>query len=237
MFDKDDLRNNHSIICGNARSAANACGRDPGEIKVIAVSKTQPGEVIEKAIEAGIGVFGENYVQELCDKYDYLESKGITMPEWHFIGHLQTNKVKYIAGFIDMIHSVDSVKLAAVISGQAAKHGRIIDILLQVNTSGEESKFGCEPEELTALAKEVMLLEYARVKGLMTIGSFSGDEEIVRSEFIMLRNLLGDVNSKLGLDLKHLSMGMSGDYELAISEGATMVRVGTSIFGPRIYKK
>lgn len=237
MFNTDDLRSNYDLIKSDAGKAAIGIGRNPEEVKVLAVSKTQPGEVIEMAIKAGIGIFGENYVQELCDKYDYLELKEIPQPEWHFIGHLQTNKVKYIANFIDMIHSVDSYKLAVVISEQAKKFNRNIDILLQVNTSAEESKFGCEPLELISLAKDVIELENVNLLGLMTIGSFSNDETIVRREFVMLRNLLDKTNTEFGLNLGQLSMGMSSDYQLAIREGATMVRVGTSIFGPRIYRK
>lgn len=236
MFDTDDLKINYTAILENAAATAAESNRNPGDIRIIAVSKTQPGEIIEMAINAGIVVFGENYVQELCDKHDYLESKGIAQPKWHFIGHLQSNKVKYIAGFIDMIHSVDSLKLAAVIDEQAKKNNRVIDILIQVNTSGEESKFGCEPAELPPLLKEALILENICIRGLMTIGSFSNDEEVVRKEFVMLKSLLAEVNNELGLGLNHLSMGMSGDYELAIREGATMVRVGTSIFGPRMYK-
>jgi PLP dependent protein len=237
MFDTDDLRNNFILINEAARNTALEYDKNPDEIKLIAVSKTQPGKVIEMAIKSGIAIFGENYVQELCDKYDYLESKGIPQPKWHFIGHLQSNKVKYIANLIDMIHSVDSYKLAVVISEQAKRYNRKIDILLQVNTSAEESKFGCEPTELISLAKDVIELENINLLGLMTIGSFSNDEAIVRQEFVMLRNLLDKTNNELGLNMSQLSMGMSSDYQLAIKEGATMVRVGTSIFGPRIYRK
>ncbi len=237
MFSTEDIRYNYGVVREQAGKAAADCGRKPEEVTVIAVSKTQPGEVIEQALEAGIRVFGENYVQELTEKHAYLDGKQTGQPEWHFIGHLQSNKVKYIAPFITMIHSVDSIKLAEVISEQAKRHGRIIDILLQVNTSGEESKFGCEPEELPSLAEAALKMDGVRVLGLMTIGSFSNDEEVVRREFVMLRGLLKDVNNSLGTNLSHLSMGMSGDYELAVTEGATMVRVGTSIFGARIYRK
>ncbi len=233
----ETLRKNWIEIKENVNRKAAECGREPSEITVVAVSKTHPVEMIINGMEAGIDVFGENYAQELRDKHKYLLENDLKQPRWHYIGHLQTNKVKYLAPFVEMIHSVDSVKLAEAVSKQAERFGREIAILLQVNTSGEESKSGCRPEEIIAIAKEVIEIPHLNVQGLMTIGSFSPDESIVRGEFKMLSRLLGEVNRELGLNLKHLSMGMSGDYLLAVEEGATFVRVGTNIFGERDYSK
>ncbi len=211
-----------------------SCGRRPEEIKVIAVSKTHDTEKIEVAFKAGVEFFGENYVQELVSKYEYFANRGLK-PKWHFIGHLQTNKVKYIVPFIDMIHTVDSIRLANEIEKRAENYNKIIDVLIQVNTSGEESKSGCEPYETEELVKYCLSLKHLKVKGLMTIGTFSEDEIIIRSEFQLLRNLLYETNKNLSLNLTELSMGMTHDYEIAIEEGATYLRIGTAIFGQRIY--
>ncbi|MGA2297237.1 MAG: YggS family pyridoxal phosphate-dependent enzyme [FCB group bacterium] len=213
------------------------CGRQPTDINIIAVSKTYPVDLILEGIDAGIRLFGENYVQELKDKHDFLNSKQILQPEWHFIGHLQRNKVKYIAPFISMIHSVDTFQLAQEISEEALKNERIIDILLQANTSGEESKFGCEPDKIFNLYESIMPFKNINVKGLMTIGSFTNDKELILREFRLLRSLKDKINVKFGIKLEHLSMGMTGDFELAITEGATYVRIGTAIFGERNYKQ
>jgi hypothetical protein len=180
--------------------------------------------------------FGENYVTELREKYEQLNAIGVVVPEWHFIGHLQSNKVKYIAEFITMIHSVDSLKLAEEIDKRAQQHGRVIDVLIQINTSGEDSKSGIEPEDATELTEQILNLKNLKLKGLMTIGTFTDDESLQRQEFTLLRNTLNSVNEKLGTDLNELSMGMTGDYPVAISEGATMVRIGTAIFGERHYE-
>lgn len=228
------IRKNWHEIKKNVLNKALSCGRRPEEIKVIAVSKTHRPEKIEAALNAGIELFGENYVQELTAKYEYLSNKGLK-PKWHFIGHLQTNKVKYIVPFIDVIHTVDSIKLANEIEKWADKNNRIIDILVQVNTSGEDSKYGCEPEETEVLVKSILLLKHMRIKGLMTIGTFSDDETVIRSEFQLLRNLMLEINKNLSIELTELSMGMTHDYEIAIEEGATYLRIGTAIFGARIY--
>lgn len=231
------LRENWQIVKNKAEKAALSCNRLPDEIKIIAVSKTKPVEMVYAAIEAGINVFGENYAQELHSKYLDFEEKKHIQPEWHFIGTLQRNNVKYIAPFVTMIHSVDSAKLAMEIDKRAAENNRIIDCLLQVNTSAEYSKSGEDPEEILYLAKEVLRHNNINVKGLMTIGSFTECEETIRKEFTILRDCLNLVNKELGLNLKELSMGMTHDYDIAIDEGATMVRVGTAIFGNRIYSE
>lgn len=231
----DEIKNNWLNVLNNVRNAAHKNQRDPNSIKIVAVSKSHPPEIIELAIKAGINSLGENYAQELKDKHQYLLDSGIKIPEWHFIGHLQSNKVKYIAPFVSMIHSVDSQSLAEEISKQAEKNNRVIDILLQVNTSGEYSKFGCEPEKVIDFFDSVARIKNLNVLGLMTIGTFSDNENIIRAEFKLLRELKDSINKTKGVNLLHLSMGMSHDYEIAIEEGATIARIGTAIFGERIY--
>ncbi len=204
------------------------------KIRVVAVTKSQPVDSIVKAVEAGILDIGENYVQELKSKREEFLLTGLPEPRWHFIGHLQTNKVKYIVPFVHLIHSVDSVHLADEIDKQAKKVNRQIDILIQVNTSGERSKFGCRPEELLPIVEQISMLQNINIIGLMTIGSFSDDEKIIRSEFKLLRKLFEQVRQKFpNLPIRELSMGMTNDYLIAIEEGATIVRIGTAIFGPR----
>jgi len=236
MITVEDIRANWQEVTEKANNAALKAGRKPGDIQIIAVSKTHPKEVIINALKAGIKVFGENYAQELRDKHkDIPEVAGIK-PEWHFIGHLQRNKVKYIAPFVKYIHTVDTAKLAHEISKYAQKSNRVIECLLQVNTSGEITKSGCEPGELFQLIDDVIEIANVKITGLMTIGSFSENEKIVRGEFTMLRELFEKAKEKYPeLGFKHLSMGMSHDYPWAIEEGATFVRVGTAIFGQRKY--
>lgn len=202
---------------------------------LIPVSKTHPIDIIKIAIKNGINVFGESYAQELKQKHETLEQDNIQQPIWHFIGHLQRNKVKYIAPFVNMIHTVDSLKLANEINKQALKNNRTIDILLQVNTSGEENKFGVDPSNLFDLARNVLELKNLNLKGLMTITGLDSSNEERINEFKLLGNLKKQLESELEILLPELSMGMSGDYEEAIKQGSTMVRVGTSIFGKRNY--
>lgn len=231
----EELKARYERIYEKALKAAQKAYRDIDSLKIIAVSKTQSADYLADAVSAGIKYFGENYVNELKDKQEILENAGIVVPEWHFIGHLQSNKVKYIAGFVTMIHSVDSEKLADEINKRAAQHNRKISVLIQINTSGEESKSGIEPEDAPELAKRLMTMENIELRGLMTIGTFTDDETIQRCEFSLLRNTLEKVNTECGLHLTELSMGMTGDFEVAINEGATMVRIGTAIFGERNY--
>ncbi len=206
------------------------------DIKIVAVSKTHPVEAILNAIDSGIQHIGENYVQEMKSKFEQINQMGISQPNWHFIGHLQTNKIKYIAPFIYLIHSVDSIHLGQEIDKQAQKNNRRIDVLVQVNTSGELSKFGCEPEEALKIIEELKNLTHLSIKGLMTIGSFSDDEKIIRKEFQKLRCLLEEAQKAFPeLKLKELSMGMTNDYLIAVEEGATILRIGTAIFGERHY--
>ena len=207
-------------------------GRNDG-VTLIAVSKTKPAQMIREAYDAGQRDFGENRVQEIVDKYPELP-KDI---RWHLIGHLQTNKVKYIIDKVAMIHSVDSLRLAEEISRQAVKAGTCMDILIEVNVAEEESKFGVSVNDAPALVKEISSLPGLRIRGLMTVAPFVSDPEENRAVFSTLRQLSVDIDSK-NIDnvvMDCLSMGMSGDYEVAIEEGATFVRVGTSIFGDRQY--
>ncbi len=235
MITIQELEERREEIYNKVSDAIKNSGRADNSIKVIAVSKTHPVDYIVNAIKAGITIFGENYAQEMKDKHSELEIANIVQPEWHFIGHLQNNKVKYIAPFVDYIHSVDSVKLAEEINKNAIKNNRKINLLIQLNTSGELSKSGCEPEDTIEIAESILNLDALNLKGLMTIGSFTDDEVQQRKEFTILRNSLQTVNSNLGLELTELSMGMSHDYITAIEEGATMVRIGTAFFGNRIY--
>ncbi|MBD1206793.1 MAG: YggS family pyridoxal phosphate-dependent enzyme [Ignavibacteria bacterium] len=228
-----DLRTRYQAILGSAHEAAIAAGRLPDTVRVLAVSKTQPIETIHAALEAEITAFGENYAQEFKDKASRLTSDAL-IAEWHFIGHLQTNKVKMIAPYVSCIHSVDSARLAQEISKAASALGRTIDVLLQVNTSGEESKSGCEPHEIYALAEAALKEPNIRVRGLMTIAAFSDDAEFVRPMFRLLRSLRDELRTRFPeASFDELSMGMSGDYAAAIQEGSTMIRVGTAIFGER----
>lgn len=235
-LEKKFIREHFDEVYYKAEKAAIKAGRNINDIKIIAVSKTQPAKVLEAAAEAGLKYFGENYVQELTDKYDILSNRGLNNIEWHFIGHLQTNKVRFLSHFIDYIHSVDSYKLAEEISKRAGYAEKTNNILVQINTSNELSKSGCDPEDAPALINDILKLPNINVKGLMTIGTFTDDEKLQRTEFSLLRKTLNEVNEELGTDFKELSMGMTGDYEIAIDEGATMVRIGTAIFGSRIYK-
>ncbi len=205
-------------------------------VTLVAVSKTKPAEDIMAAYEAGHRDFGENKIQELRDKYPVLP-KDI---RWHMIGHLQTNKVKYIAPWIHLIHGVDSLKALKEINKQAVKNDRIIPCLLQMHIAEEETKFGLSEDELYAILEADELPGYKNIEiaGLMGIATYTDDEDQIRKEFRDLRNLFDKVKKEFELPnvkMKELSMGMSGDYRIAIEEGSTMIRVGSKIFGPRIY--
>ena len=218
----------------NILEACRRSGRDRGEVTLIAVSKTKPVSDIREAMAAGCTVYGENKVQELKDK-----TAEITEPlHWHMIGHLQVNKVKYLPGRVDLIHSVDNDKLAAEIEKQAAKHDLIMDILCEVNMAHEDTKFGLTPEETPDFVKRTLALPHLRIRGLMTIAPYTEDAETNRPYFKGLKELMGQINETLPPDrqMDILSMGMTGDYQVAIEEGATMVRVGTGIFGERNYE-
>ncbi len=234
-YSKDTLQKRYQYILESIENKKAKLGITR-EIKVVAVSKTHPVEAIINAIEIGILDIGENYVQEMKSKFEQINSLCKSQPLWHFIGHLQTNKVKYIAPFVHLIHSLDSLNLATEVEKQARKYNRVLDVLIQVNTSGELSKFGCKPEETLQLISNVSQFPHIRILGLMTIGSFSTDEVIIRREFQTLRKLLEEAQRAFPkLHLKELSMGMTNDYLIAIEEGATILRIGTAIFGERHY--
>lgn len=210
----------------------------PNSVTLVAISKTHPAEVVMKAYHAGQRVFGENKVQEMVSKFEIMP-KDI---EWHLVGHLQTNKVKYIAPFVSLIHSVDGIKLLKEINKGAVKNNRTIDCLLQMYIAEEETKFGLSPEELEELlgSEELNSLTNIRIIGLMGMSTFTNNMDQVRKEFRNLANIFKKVQQKYSTKLPSfttLSMGMSGDYAIAVEEGSTMIRVGSSIFGERNYDK
>lgn len=217
----------------NIRDACLAAGRDPGEVTLIAVSKTKPTELLQEAYDAGARDFGENKVQEIMDKYPQLPAD----IRWHMIGHLQRNKVKYIVDKAAMIHSVDSFRLAQTIEQEAVKHEVQVPILLEVNVAEEESKFGLKMDEVFPLIERIAEFPHIKVCGLMTIAPFVENAEENRMFFRQLKKLSVDIEAKNinNVSMSVLSMGMTGDYQVAVQEGATMVRVGTGIFGERNY--
>jgi pyridoxal phosphate enzyme (YggS family) len=207
-------------------------GRDPKEITVVAVAKTFRAENIREAVRAGVEDIGENYIQELVGKRELRVGEPV---RWHFVGHLQRNKVKYIAPWIHMVHAVDSVALGREIDKRATAAGRAIDILLEVNTTGEDSKFGVSPESFGELIEGMDGLQHIRIAGLMTIGPLLPDPEGSRPMFRRLRHLKEEAarRPQHNVEMHHLSMGMTGDLEVALEEGATILRVGTAVFGSR----
>lgn len=229
------LKENLAMVEENIKKACEKSGRNREEVTLIAVSKTKPVEMLHEIYDEGIRTFGENKVQELCDKIDH-------MPEdinWHMIGHLQRNKVKYIIDRVALIHSVDTYRLAEEINIQAKKKNRIVPILVEVNIANEETKFGTSAEDAMLLVEEISQLENIAIKGLMTIAPNVSDPEENRLYFRKIKQLSVDIDRKNidNVSMEILSMGMTGDYMVAIEEGATMVRVGTGIFGERNYNK
>lgn len=217
----------------NIQQACDKVSRSREDVTLIAVSKTKPISVLQEAYNLGVRVFGENKVQELTEKYEALP-KDI---HWHMIGHLQTNKVKYIVGKTALIHSVDSLHLAKEIEKQATKNNVIVPILIEVNIAEEESKFGIHKEETIALVRELAQMEHVHIRGLMTIAPYVENPEDNRPYFRAIRQLSVDIKQENidNVNMDVLSMGMTGDYMVAIEEGATIVRVGTGIFGERQY--
>ena len=227
------VRENLETVEANIRKACANAGRSRDEVTLIAVSKTKPVSMLMEAYDSGIRIFGENKVQEMCDKYEQMP-KDI---QWHMIGHLQRNKVKYIIDKAAIIHSVDSLRLAETIQEEAAKHQVVMPILVEVNVAMEETKFGTSLAEAMELVEQISHFPNIRIEGLMTIAPFVEDPEENRKYFRALKKLAVDINNK-NIDNVHvriLSMGMTNDYMVAIEEGATMVRVGTGIFGERNY--
>jgi pyridoxal phosphate enzyme (YggS family) len=222
------IKDNIKRIQEEIFEAALSCGRKPEEITLCAVTKTVDALKAQEVLDAGVGVLGENRVQALLEKYEVLKDR----PEWHLIGHLQTNKVKYIADKVSLIHSVESVKLAEEIDKKAKGCGKVQDILVEVNVSGEEGKFGIRPEETESFMEQIASLENICVRGLMTIAPFPEQKGENRKYFSKLRELFVDIQSKKydNSNIDILSMGMSRDYVDAIYEGATIVRIGTALF-------
>ena len=219
------LKENFQSVEARIQAACDRAGRSRKEVTLIAVSKTKPVEMLQTIYDAGSRDFGENKVQEMCDKIEQLP----TDIRWHMIGHLQTNKVKYIVGRVSLIHSVDSLHLAQEIEKQAAKLDVIVPILIEVNIAEEESKFGIHKEETISLVREVAALPHIRIQGLMTIAPYVENPEDNRAYFRGIKQLSVDIARENidNVSMDCLSMGMTGDYEVAIEEGATMVRVGT----------
>ncbi|MCF2683325.1 YggS family pyridoxal phosphate-dependent enzyme [Faecalicatena contorta] len=227
------LKENLEAVEANIQAACERAGRDRSEVTLIAVSKTKPVETLQEAYDLGVRIFGENKAQELSGKYEVLPDD----IHWHMIGHMQRNKVKYIVDKVDLIHSVDSIRLAETIEKEAEKHNITVNILIEVNVAKEESKYGLMPEEVEDFVDKLSDFPHLCVKGLMTIAPFVDDPEENRPIFAHLRKLSVDIAKKNvdNMSMSILSMGMTNDYQVAIEEGATMIRVGTGIFGARDY--
>ncbi len=227
------IKTNLDNVTEKIREACIRSGRETGDVTLISVSKTKPLSMIQEAYDWGSRDFGENKPQEIRDKAP-------EMPDdvrWHMIGHLQRNKIKYVIDRVCMIHSVDSVRLAEAINEEAAKHQKVMPVLIEVNMAAEDTKFGVAPEDAETLIRQIAVLPNIRVEGLMTIAPYTENPEENRVHFRNLRKLSVDIDAKNidNVSMCHLSMGMTGDYEVAIEEGSTMVRVGTGIFGEREY--
>jgi len=214
------------------RQAAESCNRDAESVRLVAVSKTIPAETVKDAIESGVTILGENYVQEAREKFNALVQYPVS---WHFIGHLQSNKAKYAVRLFDLIHSVDSLKLARELHKGAQKADKVQPILVQVNISGEGTKSGISAKEAPGLISEISRMENLSIKGLMTMPPYFYQPEKVRPFFAALRELRDEIKKQApaNVSMEELSMGMTGDFEVAIEEGATLVRIGTAIFGER----
>lgn len=228
------LKDNLSKVEARIQEACDKCARPRSEVTLIAVSKTKPVEMLQEIYDAGVRDFGENKVQEICEKYDKLPAD----IKWHMIGHLQRNKVKYIIDKVCMIHSVDSYRLAEEINIQAKKHRIVMPVLIEINIADEQTKFGVSKEDALKLIEETAHLDNIQIQGLMAVAPYVEDPEENRKYFQEIRQLAVDIQSK-NIDnvvMRVLSMGMTGDYTVAIEEGAGMVRVGTGIFGERNYK-
>lgn len=224
------IKENIDYINGQIIKHCERVGRSSDEVVLVAVSKTKPMSDIQKAYDCGQNIFGENKVQEIKDKQPKLPKAS-----WHMIGHLQTNKVKYIIDKVDLIHSLDSIKLAQTIEKEAKKHDRIMDVLIQINVAKEESKFGISVNETESFIKKVGSFKHLKIRGLMTIAPYVVDAEENRPIFRKMKEIFIDIQNKNidNVDMGILSMGMTNDYGVAIEEGATMIRVGTGIFGIR----
>jgi pyridoxal phosphate enzyme (YggS family) len=225
------VRENIQSVQDRIASAAQRAGKDAGSIELVAISKTKPVSLIVEAIDAGITDIGENRVQEAKSKHTQVDRPA----RWHLVGHLQTNKVKQALQIFDLIHSVDSIRLLTEINRRSCQLNRQTDVLVEVNTSGEESKYGLQPNQLLSFMQSTLEYPHVRIKGLMTIGKFLAEPEDVRPSFTLLRRLKEKIDNQgyPNIQMKYLSMGMTNDFEVAIEEGANMVRIGSAIFGER----
>ncbi|MBF0468167.1 MAG: YggS family pyridoxal phosphate-dependent enzyme [Desulfamplus sp.] len=228
----DEIKENFNSVKKQIAEAAQRCGRNPDEITLVAVSKKKSVDAIVKAIDVGVEILGENYIQEAVNKIEVIHTKS---PSWHFIGHLQSNKAKVAVKYFDLIHTVDSLKLAKEINRHAEKAGKIQDILIQINISQEETKSGAAAEEGVKLAEAVSRLKFLSLKGVMGMPPFFDDPERARPYLRRLANIREAIKRENieKISMEHLSMGMSDDFRIAIEEGSTMVRIGTAIFGSR----
>lgn len=227
------IKENLRFVLEDIDNILNSVGRDSGDVEIIAVTKTVPTEIIEKAIDLGVENIGENRVQELVKKIEYLKDS----VNYHMIGHLQTNKVRNIIDKVKLVHSLDRPSLAKELDKRAKIHDIKIDALLQVNISEEKSKFGLKLQEVLPFIEDILKYDNIRVKGLMTIAPHTEDTKIIREVFRGLYDLKEDIQSRnyKDIDMKYLSMGMSNDYKIAVEEGSNMVRIGSAIFGKRKY--
>lgn len=230
----EDISQNLASIHEQIEKTCKSVDRDPGEVTLVAVSKTKPNEDILEAITAGQLHFGENRMKELEDKMASISKPDVV---WHFIGNLQTNKIKYIADRVNWIHSVEKAKYLKEIDKRAGQANRVVNALIQVNISDEKQKGGCKPEDLAGILESAQDYEFVKVKGLMGMATFVDDPEEIRDEFKLLKSLFDSHQKYNGgsVQLEHVSMGMTNDFELAIEEGATMLRIGSAIFGERNY--
>ncbi|MCK4641919.1 MAG: YggS family pyridoxal phosphate-dependent enzyme [Candidatus Marinimicrobia bacterium] len=228
------ISENLSKVKERINSIAVGSGRDPHDITLIVISKTRSADIVNMAIDCGIRHFGENKIQEAVPKINDLNKRHSDLT-WHMVGHLQTNKAKTAVVNFDMIQSVDSIKLARKISSIAQQLQKNVDILIEVNISGEESKYGINPDDVEQINGEIASLPNINVRGLMTIGPLTSDVADIRNAFRRMRRIFKDMQDSEKDDFNILSMGMTDDYEIAIQEGSTMIRLGRAIFGPRIY--
>jgi len=226
------IHENLKQVRDRVTAAADRAGRGPEAVRLVAVSKTKPASLILEAIDAGVTEIGENQLQEAKAKYGQIDRP----VKWHFVGHLQRNKVKAALRFFDLIHSVDSLRLLNEINRRSAGLNCQTDVLVQVNTSGESSKYGVQPEQVLSFIESALECSRVRIKGLMTIAPFTSNVKAVRSSFALLRRLQEQVKTQEfeGVDMAYLSMGMTHDFEVAVEEGANIIRIGTAIFGKRV---
>ncbi|MFW5979222.1 MAG: YggS family pyridoxal phosphate-dependent enzyme [Halanaerobium sp.] len=234
-MEKEKLISNLNQVKANIKNAADNAGRDSADVKLLAVSKNQKIDAVKILSEAGVKFFGENRVQELEEKNGKLKSGGLEI-NWHFIGHLQRNKVKYLMRMENcrMIESIDSFRLAKEVNKRAKKNNRTIPVLIEINIAGDENKFGIRPEKAEEFLKKILNLKNLKVEGLMTVLPYLDDSQKLRSYFKEMKKLFDQLSENV-CELKELSMGMTNDYQIAVEEGATIVRVGTAIFGEREY--